>query len=404
LTTITPDQIKQALEAYQNAATLAEAARNLNIDVRTLKRRLNYSSGETPESIIHRNSITNGIPFEDVKLAWVKNDEVSMLWKRTEGSALSYLDVRDQIIEQMDQHSPIYKQIDYADVISEPHLLVIDAADVHIGKLSRISETGYEYNINEAVSRVKEGVENLLKKARPFTPEKIVFVVGNDILHIDHPHRTTTSGTPQDTDGQWWEMFLEAKKCYVDVIEMCTQIAPVHIVFCPSNHDYVSGWMLADTLSSWFRLNPNVTFGDNNRSISINHRKYIQYGNNLLMFTHGDGCKEKDIPSLMQYEARQAWGVTKYAYAYTHHVHHSDRKFVSPTDRRRQLEKDHIGITVISNTPIQNSDNGVYIETVRSPSPADGWHHRNGYVNKCAIEAFVHHHINGQIARLTEHF
>jgi hypothetical protein len=39
-----------------------------------------------------------------------------------------------------------------------------------------------------------------------------------------------------------------------------------------------------------------------------------------------------------------------------------------------------------------------------NPSPADSWHHRNGYINKAAVEGFIHSKTNGQIARLTHYF
>ena len=45
----------------------------------------------------------------------------------------------------------------------------------------------------------------------------------------------------------------------------------------------------------------------------------------------------------------------------------------------------------------------VTVETLRSPSPADSWHHRNGYISKEAVEAFIHSKEFGQVARLT-HF
>ena len=49
--------------------------------------------------------------------------------------------------------------------------------------------------------------------------------------------------------------------------------------------------MLARTLSTWFRNCDNVTIDD-----TINHRKYYQYGKNLLGFSHGDGAKMMDMP------------------------------------------------------------------------------------------------------------
>ncbi|PCJ96712.1 MAG: hypothetical protein COA52_00460 [Hyphomicrobiales bacterium] len=333
-------------------------------------------------------------------MAWVKTDEVSMLWKNN-SPIMSYFDIRDSLIEEMQKYAPKYEDLELIPKTHrENNLLVLDAADIHIGKLSKTDETGYEYNIQLAVDRVESGINDLINRANyAFNPEKTVFVIGNDVLHIDRPHRTTTAGTPQDTDGQWWEMYMAAKMCYIKCIEKLTQLGPVHVVFCPSNHDYTSGYMLADSISSWFHNVKNVSFGEDNKNISIAHRKYIVYGNNLIGFTHGDGAKEKDLANLMQYEAREAWGKTKYAYIYTHHTHHKHKK-----NNNQLVEKDYTGITVLSPSRDHNPEHNVYIETVRSPSPPDGWHSRNGYVNQTAIEAFIHNEIDGQIGRLTHYY
>jgi len=397
---ITRDQSIEAFNASQKYETKAEAARNLGIDVKTLNRRISRYYAD-PEATIYRNALEEGIPFDEISMAWVKNKEVSIMWKK-DNNVLSYEQIRDNLIDEMKKYAPVYPNIarELPPLDHDKNLLIIDAADVHVGKLAKSYETGQpEYNISIAVSRIQNGVAKLLSSASKLSIESIIFVIGNDILHIDNPRRTTTASTPQDTDGQWWEMFLAAKMAYIKAIEIMVEHADVHIVFCPSNHDYVSGWMLADTISSWFRNNPNVSFGINNQSVSINHRKYVVYGNNLIGFTHGDGAKERDLASLMQYEARSMWGKTKYATFYTHHTHHKHRKM-----NDTMLEKDQIGITLLSTSRVQDPKNSVYIETVRSPSPADGWHSRNGYVNSQAMEAFVHNYENGPIARFTEYF
>ena len=47
----------------------------------------------------------------------------------------------------------------------------------------------------------------------------------------------------------------------------------------------------------------------------------------------------------------------------------------------------------------------VNVETLRSPSSADGWHHRNGYqYAPKAVEGYIHHPEHGQVARLTHIF
>ena len=309
-----------------------------------------------------------GIDFSSVKEYWDKTKEYSV---KVRPDVISYNDISKRIIEEMDNHSPSYHPIERQKQ-TNPHLLVLDPADVHIGKLATSFETGEDYNQQIAVKRVKQGIKGILSKSSGFNIEKILLIIGNDILHIDTPRRTTTSGTPQDTDGMWYENFLNAKKLYVDVIESLLTVADVHVTYNPSNHDYTNGFFLADVISSWFRKCENVTF-----DVSIKHRKYFSYGQNLIGTTHGDGAKVQDLPLLMAVEANKEWSKSKHRYVYTHHVHHKNAK-------------DYAGVTV---------------ESLRSPSGTDSWHHRNGYQhNPKAVEGFLHHPKFGQVARLTHIF
>lgn len=253
----------------------------------------------------------------------------------------------------------------------EEFLLVIDPADIHVGKLAQAFETGDEYNSNIAVQRTLEGVEGILNKVKGFPIDKILFIAGNDILHIDSPKKTTTSGTPQDTDGSWYSNFLIAKQLYIDILTRLLEVSDVHVSFNPSNHDWTHGFFLLDVVKTYFYKVDNIEFDSN-----LKHRKYFTYHNNLIGTTHGDGAKMTDLPSLMAHEAED-WSKCKHRYIYTHHVHH-------------KTSKDFIGVT---------------IESLRSPSGTDGWHDRNGYTGvPKAIEGFLHSKTQGQIARITHIF
>jgi hypothetical protein len=318
---------------------------------------------------------SSGFDGDSWRSGWIKTETESIHIYNDKG-AISYDDIKEEMIEEMKKHAPKYPVIK-RDKVTDGHLLIIDPADVHIGKLSALEETGAEYNIEMAKQRCLDGVNGIIQKAAGFPIEKIIFVIGNDILHTDNPFRTTTAGTAQDTDGMWWQSFKEAKDLYVRIIETLVTVADVQVVFCPSNHDYASGFMLADSLSSWFHNAENVTF-----NVDIIHRKYIKYGLNMLAFDHGDGSKEINTKDLMADEQAVMWGETKFRYAYKHHLHHKRKvNWLSG--------KDYIGITV---------------EYLRSPSPADGWHHRNGYISPKAVEGFIHSKDNGQVARLTHYF
>ena len=278
--------------------------------------------------------------------------------------------MKQEIIDSISNHIPKYIPIDREEVI-EGHLLVVDPADIHIGKLCEAFDTGEDYNCQIAVQRVREGVQGIIRKAKGFNIDKILFIGGNDILHIDTPTRTTTGGTNQDTDGMWYSNFLTAKKLYVEILEMLLPIADVHFTFNPSNHDYMSGFFLADVIQTWFKDSKNITF-----DCSISHRKGFLYGKNLIGTTHGDGAKQQDLPLLMAAEFPLEWSQSKHRYVYTHHIHHKSAK-------------DYVGITV---------------ESLRSPSGSDSWHHKKGYLSIKAVEGFLHHKEFGQVARLTHIF
>jgi|TARA_R110000851_G_scaffold190072_2_gene340413 hypothetical protein len=285
----------------------------------------------------------------------------------------------DQIFSKVNDfisnYSPEYKQIPRT---KGTHLLVINPADIHIGKYANEVETNQKYNCEIAVNRVLEGVAGLMHKAEGFDIDRVLFCIGNDILHIDNVYSTTTKGTYQDTDGKWWEHYEIALMLYVKCVEMLREIAPVDIVHSMSNHDYQSGFHLAHTLQSWFRKAKDITF-----DISVAHRKYYKYGTNLLGLEHGDGAKMINLPLLMAQEKPLLWSETTHRYWYLHHVHHKVK--------HKWLDaKDFIGVTV---------------EYMRSPSSADSWHYRKGFTGApLACEGFIHEKKTGQVARLTHYF
>jgi hypothetical protein len=322
-----------------------------------------------------KNACKNvGVNVEVAPMLWLKTKNESVrvtnpLFKAPEVKTIENLKL--DLIADLQNYIPKFPKLERIKD-SNSYLLVIDPADIHIGKLCSAFESGETYNNQIAVQRVLSGVRGILNKVSSFSIDKILFIGGNDILHIDNPRRMTTSGTPQDTDGMWHTNFLIAKQLYIDVLEMLLSVADVHFTFNPSNHDYTNGFFLAQVIETYFKNCENITF-----DCSIAHRKGFKYYNNLIGTTHGDGAKIDLLPLLMAQEFSKEWAETKHRYVYTHHVHH-------------KTSKDFIGITV---------------ESLRSPSGTDSWHHRNGYQHSPkAVEAFLHCKENGQIARITNLF
>ena len=316
-----------------------------------------------------------------------KNDIVSVKHWQSGGGEYRFsivtkenLDLdEDQLFGKVNDFIATYSP-DYKIIKRNPgtHLLVINPADIHIGKYASVIETNQEYNCEIAVNRVIEGVTGLIEKAKGFPIERVLFCIGNDVLHIDNVYSTTTKGTYQDTDKKWWEHYEIALTLYVRCVEMLRKIGPVDIVHSMSNHDYQSGFHLAHTLQSWFRKAKDITF-----DISVAHRKYYKYGTNLLGIEHGDGAKMDNLPLLMAQENPSGWAQTTHRYWYLHHLHHKIK-------HKWRDGKDFIGVTV---------------EYMRSPSSADSWHSRKGFTGApLACEGFIHSKETGQVARLTHYF
>ena len=377
--------------------TVVDIARNLGKNERTIRRRADALNLPKKSSLdtFSEDLGKAGFDPENWSFGWLKS-ETSSIFIKNEKGFMTYMDIRDELITEMKKYAPRYPKLKRSK--GQEYLLVIDPTDSHFGKLALKPEAD-DYNLEIAEKRFNDGIDELIAKVSGFQVTKIVMVLGNDILHIDNPKRTTTSGTPQDTDGMWWKAYEVAKRCYIKSIEKLLTIADVHLIHCPSNHDFMSGFMLSDSVASWFAHNKNVT-----STINQAHRKYIVYGLNLIGFTHGDGAKKTDLGALMAREAKEAWSKCVFTYWYVHHLHHKEKLSLKTGDKRFDLvEKDLIDVTIIHSTPI-NPEKNMQVEVIRTITGADRWHNTNGYVNMQAMECFLHSPNGGQIARFTHYY
>lgn len=333
----------------------------------TMARKVEVRSemSEQEQSYYRKLMESHGLRFEDYPYFWDKTtvEGFSLFCRNPEYEKAKQASL-DEFFKRIEGHAPKYPRIKYKP-ITDGHLKLIDMADVHIGKyvVGRDGKTSYDKET--AIRRSHEAVEALLVRSQGFPTEKFLLPIGNDILHVDNKNNTTTKGTRQDVNGLWWEAYDAAHAMYVAVIERLVPIAPVEIVYNRSNHDEHLGFTLSRGLQAWFRNTPDVTF-----TVTQNDREYIKYGRNMIGLQHGDGAKMKDLPLLMAAEEPKMWGDTIYRFIICHHVHHWKKtQFLMAEDMP-----------------------GVTVEYMRSPSAADDYHQKHGYVGAPeAIDAFIFH-------------
>lgn len=226
-------------------------------------------------------------------------------------------------------------------------LYEIPIMDLHYGKYASGNLTNDAYDYIEAekcfCTIISEAIEDI--KSRKV--EKILMPIGNDLLHFDNVQGTTTRGTAQDTNMRHQEMFKGCVEMLINGIIALSKLAPVELMYVPGNHDFSSSWHVVMTLWAYFHEDPNVLV-----DVDMHPRKYCEWGNSLIMYTHGD--KEgKRADKVMQVEAREAWGRTKYHEAHLAHLH------------SEQAIKE-LGGLIIRNLP--------------SVTGEDNWSHESGFV------------------------
>ena len=105
-----------------------------------------YRSDKKAQSLLKGECDAAGIDVNSVSHYWYKSQKFSIFAKPNEFTKDEFLNSIEELISN---YSPSYPQIDYPKK-QDGHLLIINPADVHIGKYADALETGDEYNVEIA--------------------------------------------------------------------------------------------------------------------------------------------------------------------------------------------------------------------------------------------------------------
>jgi len=227
--------------------------------------------------------------------------------------------------------------------------LVVCPTDLHLGMYANADESGSVYDIPTAMARAVSALRTVLRRATGWgTFDLIYLALGSDFIHSDTDAGTTTSGTPLDVAGTQAELIEGGLELSVALVEACRAVAPVRVVaMANSNHDRLFGLYQAKFLQGWYRHASDVTV-----NTSISPRQYETFGTTMMMFTHGEGVKPQDLPSVAASENPKAWGKATRREAFIGHLHHNATR----------------------------AFRGMTVRQLWSMAPSDRWHSRKGFV------------------------
>ena len=275
--------------------------------------------------------------------------QVKVWLKKKAGPSLE--DFRAALLKDLKIRAP---KNDFKKYVGAKEKLLYELAifDHHIGKLCWEEESGSNYDIKIAEEVYYQAVDELLSRITcPI--DRILYPIGNDYYHADNHRGTTHAGTVLDVDGRWQKAFTKGREVVVNTIEKLRQIAPVDVMIIPGNHDYERIFYLGDVLDTYY---------SRTRYVKINNepkpRKYYNYYNNTIGFTHGNEESHSDLPRLMADEAPKYWAKSKFREWHIGHFHKRAKKTFITTE-------DTVGSTIIRTMP--------------SLAGQDAWHNRSGY-------------------------
>jgi hypothetical protein len=264
--------------------------------------------------------------------------------------------LKDEILAEIRAASPKVPPMKHTLTGDSRYMLEIAPMDLHLGLRAWARDAGAHYDIKTACNLFMWAVDELCSRTAAFPIEQVLFVLGNDFLHVDTKQSTTTKGTPQDVDAQPLEMFKVGRALLTQAILRMKQVAPVRVLAIPGNHDFLTVLHLAEVIDAQFYGDPDVSVNAGPET-----RKYHRYGNTLLGFTHGDQVKADKLPLLMAQEVPHSWSETRFREWHLGHYH-------------RVRTEEH---------------NGVRVRVLPSMVAEDAWHSEKGYSHVRAAEAYL---------------
>jgi hypothetical protein len=255
--------------------------------------------------------------------------------------------------------------------------LEIAMMDAHFGKMAWAAETGRrDYDLNIATEDYMNAIDQTLAWGSVFKPEKIFFLLGQDLMHTENYEGTTFKGhNVLDTDGRLPKLTYAAMITTWKAILKCRSIAPVEVIWTPGNHDLHASLFLACALKMAFADDPDVEV-----DVTPAQRKARLWGNLLVGWVHGITGRQASWVNELAHAFPEMWGKSVFREWHFGHKHKKADTKMNGT----------------------NTQGGVMLRQLTALSPIDAWHYE--YLFSDAVpggEALVWTKDKGVIANFT---
>ena len=208
------------------------------------------------------------------------------------------------------------------------NILVFPIVDFHYMRFASTNFTNDNYDCDIARKNFYHIVNSVVDKYSGSELSKIYFIIGNDMINCDNLEGTTTKGTKQENCSNIEQAILELSNLLVGAINCLKKMAPVDVIYVPSNHDYLVSFGIVNALRLRYENDTCV-----NIDSSYKERKYRKDGICLLGFAHD--LKIDKINNIIINDAKEYISETNRRIYFLGHLHHEQFKDIDGTEIRR---------------------------------------------------------------------
>lgn len=364
------------IEAYVKAGSYAATGRILGKDRSNVRKSILVleAQGKVPWRSSAPNP--NHISIANSTVQYNGKGEVVQEWRRQFPRVELIEDIVNGLCDRVRGKGKARKKRVTKKIAESNILFEIDLFDAHVGMYADEKETlDADYNCDIAAQRMIEATQSLANRSN--NASKCVLVFGGDMLHVDNrSNQTPASGHVLDVDCRYHRIVNYIIAACRECIDIASAVAPeVEVIILEGNHSSHSELWLARVLKAYYSLCDNIKI-----NVTPNPRKHLIWGDNLLVWSHGDKIASQKWAMIIAAEFAKEWGATKYRHLKCGHVHH--KKSIAPV--------------------IVDEQSGLVVEYLEALCASDAWHSRAGYVgSQKGASAFEYDRVEGL---LTRHF
>ena len=319
---LTDDELLEALRVVSEYGSIAEAARQLNMNRLTLQSRVTRARDRLADGTLREEldgRIAEGFELRGYS-QFTKTQAGEPIWLKTRKAERDYWEGIQAAIEG-------FQPIDPARIPpmpKEPSSDVIpwlQIGDAHIGMLANERETGANFDVQIGKTEILSAAFALIDAA-PECERMVINDLGDGTHYETFKALTEASGHAVDFDTRYWKMI----DAYIEISEaICeralTKAGTVDLIYNQGNHSRSNDIWMAAHMKSLHRNNPRVNVIDN-QGVFIAYRM----GKTLVVIHHGDKTRPEKFRDVASSDYSADWGETEFRYLDGGHVHHSQRK------------------------------------------------------------------------------